>query len=69
MKNLKQIGDIIRIYRLELKLSQKELGTKTGLSANTIGQLERGELNIKYNNLLSVSEALNCELEIFFSKK
>ena len=37
------IGRNIRKYRMEKKMRQEDLAEKTGLSANYIGMLERGE--------------------------
>ena len=37
------IGRNIRKYRVEKKMRQEDLAEKTGLSANYIGMLERGE--------------------------
>lgn len=37
------IGRNIRKYRIEKKMRQEDLAEKTGLSANYIGMVERGE--------------------------
>ena len=37
-------GRVIRELRLEQGISQEELGNRTGLHRNHVGQVERGEL-------------------------
>lgn len=64
MSILKTMGERIRIVRLSVKLSQKELAVKTNLSVVTIGQIERGNANVSINNLSAIATALNCQITI-----
>lgn len=67
--NIKTIGEQIRIARLTKKTTQKELAEKSGLSAFTILNIEKGNANPSYTNLEAIATALNCELEIKFKTK
>jgi transcriptional regulator with XRE-family HTH domain len=56
-------GRAVREARKERRLSQEELGHRSGLHRNYIGGIERGELNPSFSSLLQLTEAL----EIRFS--
>lgn len=60
------VGEKIRIIRKGHGLSQEELGEKTGLSANYIGLVERGQKQVTIVTLDKISEALGVELSILF---
>ena len=53
--NLDSIGKRIRQFRVEKKMRQEDLAEKTGLSANYIGMVERGETFIHIANALCIS--------------
>src|SRR5262245_16356100 len=48
---LQSLGDRVRDRRLELKLTQQELGDRCGLHRTFIGSVERGERNVSVLNL------------------
>ena len=52
------IGRNIRKYRMEKKMRQEDLAEKTGLSANYIGMLERGEKFPALDTFISILNAL-----------
>ena len=52
------IGKNIRKYRIEKKMRQEDLAEKTGLSANYIGMVERGEKNPALETFISIINAL-----------
>ena len=52
------IGRNIRKYRVEKKMRQEDLAEKTGLSANYIGMLERGEKLPALYTFISILNAL-----------
>jgi len=58
---LKQIGNKIRAFRLELRLSQEKLAFASDLDRTYIGSVERGERNISVINLRKISSALNIQ--------
>jgi len=60
------IGEKIRYYRKERKLSQEELAFKAALHNTYIGQLERGEKNVTVESLAKVCSALDISLAEFF---
>ena len=56
---LKMLGDGIRAARKTLKISQEDFADLCELHRTYIGQIERGEKNISFINILRVSRALN----------
>lgn len=52
------LGDAIRARRLEVGLSQEELGFESGIDRTYVGGVERGERNIGFTNLLRLCDAL-----------
>ena len=63
------MGNKIREYRKQKKMTQAELAQKSGVSRVTISQLEAGiERNTSSKTLLSIAKALNSTVdEIFFT--
>ena len=60
----KQIGNALRRRRRGLKLTQKDLGTKTSLRQATISAIESGEPGTQLRTLFDVMSALDLELVI-----
>jgi transcriptional regulator with XRE-family HTH domain len=52
------LGEALRSLRLEIKLSQEELGARAGLDRTYIGGIERGERNPSVESLLRVLKEL-----------
>lgn len=61
MKNteLKTLGQIIRLKRENLGLTQNEVAERAGLDRNYIGMVERGERNPSYLSLIKIAKGLN----------
>lgn len=59
-----QIGNAIRRARIQLKLTQSELGEKAGLRQGTISLIESGNPASRLDTLLAVLSALNLELQV-----
>ncbi|MDO8414049.1 MAG: helix-turn-helix domain-containing protein [Gallionellaceae bacterium] len=55
-------GDRIRMTRLAVGISQKELAKKAGVSQGLIGQLESGR-NQGSKYIVTIAKALNCPIE------
>lgn len=70
---LKQFGENLRAYRLEVGLSQEKLGAKAGLDRTYVGGAERGERNVALVNIVRLAEALGIRpsqlLEPFEAKR
>lgn len=58
---LRRLGDSVRHHRKLLKVSQEDFATVTGHHRTYIGQVERGEKNISFSNLLRIANALNLK--------
>ena len=52
-------GERIRLARLQLKLTQQELGKKIGVTGNSVACWENGVRGIKMKHLAALAEALN----------
>ncbi len=57
-----RLGSVIRGLRGRLRLSQEELGDRSGLHRNYVGAIERGEINFTFRVLLKLSKGLGCTL-------
>lgn len=60
----KQIGSIIRRRRKQLKLSQFQLGEKSGVRQEHISIIESGNPATKIKTILSILAALDLEFQI-----
>ncbi len=58
----KQIGQLIRTRRKELKLTQEELAIFCELSINGISKIERGISDVRLSTLLKLKELLGCDI-------
>lgn len=61
-----EIGTLFRNRRLELNLTQKELGDKVGVSKSEISKIENGR-GITFSTINKLSEALGVEPQIELS--
>lgn len=64
----KVIGQRIRNYRTEKKLSQENLAELCGCHPTYIGQVERGEKNATLESIEKIASALNISLSTLFEK-
>lgn len=48
-------------------ISQEELGLRTNIAKKTIGEIERGETNVKFETLLTISKGLNVSIKELFN--
>lgn len=60
------LGNNVRLLRLERGLSQEKLAERADLHTNYVGGIERGERNPGFLNLLMLSKALNCPIQVLF---
>jgi HTH-type transcriptional regulator / antitoxin HipB len=57
-----RLGQIIKAYRLEQKLTQAQLATKSGTGLRFIVELERGKPTVQLGKVIAVAEALGLML-------
>lgn len=60
----KEIGEIIKKRRLNLRINQLEVSELAGIGINTLVAIERGSGNPKLETLLSVLDVLGLQLNI-----
>lgn len=59
---LKKLGKIIRLHRLNKKMTQSELAFKTGLAQSSINRIESGNTNVTFLYLFRLANALEISL-------
>lgn len=66
-RELRQLGTAIRAKRKTLDVSQEDFAELADLHRTYIGQLERGEKNVSFINILRVAKALKIKPSALFS--
>lgn len=56
------VGDIIRLYRKEMGLTQKRLSELTGIAEITIRSYEAGKFRPKTEQMKKLSDALGIQI-------
>lgn len=59
--NTKEIGQVVKLRRQELKIKQQELADLAGVNINTIVAIEHGVGNPKIETLLATYEVLGLQ--------
>ena len=62
------LGDALRETRSSLRISQAELGLRTGVHRNYIGGIERGERNPSVTTIATLADALGVRLSELFAR-
>lgn len=62
------LGRAIREARAEARISQEELGNRTGIHRNYIGGIERGERNPSVVAVATLADALDVSLSELFAR-
>ncbi|MDI9882217.1 helix-turn-helix domain-containing protein [Flectobacillus longus] len=65
---VQDLGNIIKIRRKELKITQPHLAELAGISTNTLYKLERGQGNPSLDILNKLAEVLGLELSMNIRK-
>ena len=61
-ENLKRLGGKLKQARMLVKLTQSQVAKKAGVNVNYYSRIERGEINPSYENLQSITKALNIKM-------
>ena len=61
-KHIENIGELIKLARLEKKISQKELGERIGVSRPTISAIEKGQANVAIGSVLEAAYVVGLSL-------
>lgn len=59
---LLELGHKIRLERMKRNISQEQLAELANISTRTISDIERGITDIRYTNLLQISEAFEMNI-------
>jgi transcriptional regulator with XRE-family HTH domain len=62
------LGNVLREVRAERRVSQEELGLRTGVHRNYIGGIERGERNPSVTTIATLADALDLKLSELFAR-
>lgn len=63
-----KFGNLVRLRRTELKLTQEELAEKADMHFTYVSSTERGERNISLANIEKLADALNCSMKDLMPK-
>lgn len=69
VKTPQQLGAILRGFRVERKLTQREVGARSGLAQNAISQLETNPGPASFAKILHVLAALDVEVVLRHREK
>ena len=58
-----KIGQLIRVKRVEKKLTQEKLSLQCGIDRSYMGRIERGEVNITVEKLYEIAMELEIEVQ------
>lgn len=61
------LGQVIRDVRTDRRISQEELGLRTGVHRNYIGGIERGERNPSVSTIATLADELGVKLSELFA--
>ena len=65
-KNLVKIGEVLKLRRKELKISQEKLANTIGIDRKHLSAMENGRQNMTISTLCKVAEALDITIfEVF----
>ena len=64
----KIFGEFVRVKRINLKLSQSNLGDRMGLDYQYISRVERGLISPTLFWIIALSRAFELPLELFISE-
>lgn len=65
-RNLEKIGQILKLRRKELKLSQEVLADNIGIERKHLSAIENGKQNMTISTLYKVTKALDISIfEVF----
>ena len=59
---LLELGHKIRLERMKRDISQEQLAELANISTRTVRDIERGITDIRYTNLLQISEAFEMNI-------
>lgn len=66
---VEQLGEIIKVRRKELKITQPHLAELAEISTNTLYKLERGQGNPSLDVLGKLAEVLGMEIKLEVKKR
>lgn len=67
-RELCAFGDAIRAERKKLRVSQEDFAELCGVHRTYLGQLERGEKNLSFSNVLRVARAFRLKPSALLAK-
>jgi transcriptional regulator with XRE-family HTH domain len=65
---LDALGAVIRDERKRLKLSQEKFAEVCDLHRTYIGQIERGEKNVSFENISRIAAGVGLKVSVLFTK-
>lgn len=60
----KELGELMKTRRKELKIDQRTLALLAGVGLNTVVSVERGEGNPKISTILSLLDTMGLQIKV-----
>lgn len=67
-KNEEKLLEDIRSIRRDLKITQKQMGEKLGMTESAYNRIESGEITLSYAHLLVISDVLGMPIVDILNK-
>jgi transcriptional regulator with XRE-family HTH domain len=64
---LTRFGQVVRMKRIALDLTQEELAEKADLHRTYVADIERGTRNVSLRNIERLANALQCSIPTLFA--
>jgi transcriptional regulator with XRE-family HTH domain len=65
---LRALGNAIRALRAKLRVSQEDFAELCDLHRTYVGQVERGERNLSFSNVLRIAKAFRLKPSVLLAK-
>ena len=59
----KVVGQNVRKFRKQARLTQEQLGEKANLTYKYVGEVERGSVNVSLDSLMRIAKALKVRIQ------
>lgn len=69
IESTKELGQILKALRKKQKITQRQLADFANISVTSIGEIERGEVDVRFGHLLKLLKLSGGKLSIEFTKE
>jgi transcriptional regulator with XRE-family HTH domain len=69
IESSKELGQLLKEIRKKQKITQRQLAEYANISVTSIGEIERGEVDVRFCHLLDLLKLQGAKLKIEFSSE